>query len=53
VERALDAYEKQSLAPPKETAAVFWDRVRRDYGTEHNLEEILEEHRKPHAGVDL
>ncbi len=53
VERALDVYEKQSIAKPKESAAAFWERIRREYGTEHDLEQILEEHRKPHSGVDV
>jgi peptide subunit release factor 1 (eRF1) len=53
VERALDAYVNKPAVEPKESAAEFWERVRRDHGTEHNLEEILEEHRTPHVGMEL
>ena len=53
VECALELYAKPERLIPEETPHEFWDRITKDYATEHNLEEILEEHRKPQHGIEL
>jgi hypothetical protein len=53
VERALEIYARAQSPAPKETAAHFWGRLGRDFGAEHDLDTILQEHRKPHAGPKL
>jgi hypothetical protein len=53
VERALELYAKAEVLAKRETASEFWDRMTRDYATDIDLEAIIEEHRKPHKGIDL
>jgi hypothetical protein len=54
VERALENYAKPVDARQKETDSEFWERVRRDFSTDIDLDEIVKEHRNlPHQPVDL
>jgi hypothetical protein len=53
VELALEAYAKTPPAKPKESATEFWARVRRDHGTDVDLQALIDENRKPHHGIDL
>lgn len=52
VERALELYAKAEQ-PAHETAAAFYARMNRDYGTDADLETFIDELRKPHEGIDL
>lgn len=51
VERALEVYENEQAK--REPASSFYDRVSAECGTDIDLEEIIQEHRKPHKGIDL
>jgi len=51
VERALEAYEVREAE--YEPAAAFYARLSARYGTDIDLEAIIRENRKPHAGLDL
>lgn len=51
VERALEDYEVRQTG--REPASTFWRRVSQECGTDIDLEEIIQEHRKPHHGIDL
>ena len=51
VERALEAYRARESN--EETGAEFYARLIRDRAEDVDLESVLAEHRKPHAGVDL
>jgi len=51
VERALEAY--RSREAPRESAAEFYRRLTRDREEDIDLDPLLEEHRKPHLGIDL
>lgn len=51
VERALEVYESQQAK--REPASSFYDRISAEYGTDVDLEEIINEHRKPHTGIEL
>ena len=53
VERALEFYAKSEESAKQETAGEFWDRMSRDYATDIDLEAVIDEHRKPHEGIDL
>jgi hypothetical protein len=53
VERALDAYVKEPAVEPKESAAEFWERVRRDHGTDIDLQAIIDENRKPQRPIEF
>lgn len=54
VERALESYAKPANARQKETDSEFWERVRQDFSTDIDLDEIVKEHRNlPHKPVDL
>jgi hypothetical protein len=51
VERALEAYEIRETG--REPAASFYARLSAQYGTDDDLEAIINENRKPHKGIDL
>lgn len=51
VERALERYEASETG--REPAAQFYARLRADYGTDIDLDAILQENRKPQRDVDL
>jgi hypothetical protein len=51
VERALEAY--RSREAPRESAEEFYRRLTRDREEDIDLDALLEEHRKPHLGIDL
>ena len=51
VERALEAY--RSREAPQESAEGFFRRLTRDREDDVDLDAVLEEHRKPHLGIDL
>ena len=51
VERALEAY--RSRETPQESAEEFYRRLTRDREEDLDLDALLEEHRKPHPGIDL
>jgi hypothetical protein len=51
VERALEAYRLREA--PEESAEEFYRRLTRDRGEDIDLDALLEEHRKPHLGIDL
>jgi predicted transcriptional regulator len=53
VERALDAYVKETAPADRETDAGFWQRVNRDYATEVDLEAIIKENRKPQRPIEF
>ena len=55
VERALELYAKaeQPAKVKEETASEFWDRMSRDYGTDIDLQALIDENRTPHEGIDL
>lgn len=50
VENALERYEAQSNREP---AAQFYRRLSEELGTDLDLDALLEDHRKPHPGIDL
>ena len=51
VEQALEAYRAREA--PRESAAEFYRRLTRDREEDVDLDALLEEHRKPHLGIDL
>ena len=51
VERALEAY--RSREAPRESAAEFYRRLTQGREEDIDLDALLEEHRKPHLGIDL
>jgi microcystin degradation protein MlrC len=51
VERALELYEAHESV--REPAAEFYARLKADYGTDVDLDAIIQENRKPHRGIDL
>lgn len=51
VVRALEAYETREAG--RESADSFYDRLSRDYGTDVDLEELIQDHRVPHHGPKL
>lgn len=51
VERALEEYAAQHTG--RSPATLFYTELNRQYGTDIDLDEIIREHRTPHAGVDL
>ena len=51
VERALEAYEHRAIN--REPAAVFYDRLRRECGTDIDLDAIIREGREPNLDPDL
>lgn len=51
VERALEAY--RSREPARESAAEFYRRLTHGREEDVDLDALLEEHRKPHHGIDL
>jgi hypothetical protein len=54
VERALEQYARPVDVRQKETDPEFWERIRRDFSTDINLDEIVKEHRNlPHKPIDL
>ena len=54
VERALELYAKPAYARQKESDSEFWERARRDFSTDLDLDEIVKAHRNlPHKTVDL
>ncbi len=54
VERALELYAHQEKPEePKESAGDFYARLSREYGTDIDLQAIIDENRKPHGGIDL
>ena len=50
VEKALELYARK---PPNEPAAAYYARMARDGSADINLEEMINEHRTPHAGIEL
>jgi hypothetical protein len=50
VEKALEAYADKAQAEP---AAAYYARMARDASADIDLELIIDEHRAPHAGMDL
>ena len=52
VERALEAYRAREAAP-WESAAEFYRRLTEGREEDIDLDALLEEHRKPHLGIDL
>lgn len=51
VERALEAYEFRETG--HEPADVFFRRLAAECGTDIDLEQIIQENRVPHSGIDL
>jgi hypothetical protein len=51
VERALEAYEIRETG--REPAAVFYARLSANSGTDIDLEAVIREARRAHAGPDL
>jgi hypothetical protein len=51
VERALELYEQQEHE--RESAKAFWTRFARDFRTDADLDALIEDHRKPHPGIEL
>ena len=52
VERALEAYRAR-VGAPRESAAEFYRRLTEGREEDIDLDALLEEHRKPHLGIDL
>jgi hypothetical protein len=52
VERALEAYGAREGAP-RESAAEFYRRLTEGREEDIDLDALLQEHRKPHLGIDL
>jgi hypothetical protein len=50
VERALEAYEVRETG--REPAAAFYARLSKE-GVDIDLEDVIRQDRKPHAGTDL
>jgi hypothetical protein len=51
VERALEAYEVREAG--REPAASFYSRLSSNYGTDIDLEAVIRDTRRAHAGPDL
>jgi hypothetical protein len=51
VERALESYEIREAG--REPASSFYSRLAVEFGTDIDLEAVIDEHRKPHQGVDI
>jgi hypothetical protein len=51
VERALEAYEFRETG--REPAEEFYRRLAEECGTDIDLEQIIQESRVPHSGIDL
>lgn len=51
VERALEAYEVRETG--REPAAAFYARVSAGHDDDIDLDALIQENRKPHAGLDL
>lgn len=51
VERALERYEASETG--REPAAQFYARLRADFGTDIDLDAILQENRKPQRDIEL
>jgi hypothetical protein len=51
VERALEAYEIREAG--REPADAFYARLSNDYGSEIDLEAVIRESRKIHAGPEI
>lgn len=51
VERALESYESRETG--REPAADFYRRLASSYGTDIDLDTIINENRRPHAGPKL
>lgn len=51
VERALEAYETRETG--REPASRFYSRISADYGSDLDLDSILQENRVPHGGMEL
>lgn len=51
VERALESYEVREAG--REPAAAFYTRLATQYGTDIDLEAVVDENRHPHRGVQL
>ncbi len=53
VERAREAYRSRADDAPRESAAEFYRRLTQGREEDIDLDALLEEHRKPHLGIDL
>ena len=53
VKRALEAYRSRADDAPRESAADFYRRLTQGREEDIDLDVLLEEHRKPHLGIDL
>ena len=51
VERALESYESRETG--REPAAVFYSRLSTDFGTDIDLDAVIQESRVIHDGLDL
>jgi hypothetical protein len=51
VERALELYEQQEHG--RESAKEFWTRFACDFRMDADLDALIEDHRKPHPGIEL
>lgn len=51
VERALEAYEVREAG--REPASAFYARVTKTYGTDIDLEAVIRDERRIHAGPEL
>ena len=51
VERALEAYEVREAG--REPASSFYSRLSSNYGTDIDLEAVIRDARRAHAGPDL
>jgi hypothetical protein len=51
VERALEAYEVREAG--REPASAFYARLSANFGTDIDLEAVIREQRRAHAGPDL
>ncbi len=53
VVRALEAYRSRADDAPRESAEDFYRRLTQGREEDIDLDALLEEHRKPHLGIDL
>jgi hypothetical protein len=51
VERALEAYEVRETG--REPASAFYQRIAADYGSDIDLEDLIDAQRTPHEGPEL
>ncbi|MDP3895156.1 MAG: plasmid stabilization protein [Mesorhizobium sp.] len=51
VERALEDYDRKTTG--REPAELFYKRISEQYGVDNDLEEVIQEGRIPHEGIDL